>query len=55
MNRYTVAALLDTILEELCLPDICTTEQGGLIETAFVIVYFVVPPCFGYVGDRYSR
>ena len=29
--------------------------MGGLIQTAFIICYFIGAPAFGYLGDRYSR
>ena len=29
--------------------------MGGLIQTAFIICYFIGAPVFGYFGDRYSR
>ena len=29
--------------------------EGGLLQTAFVAVYMVCAPLFGYLGDRYSR
>jgi len=32
-----------------------THGQGGLLQTAFVICYFVSAPLFGFLGDRYSR
>ena len=27
----------------------------GLLQTAFIICYFLSAPLFGYLGDRYSR
>lgn len=29
--------------------------KGGLLQTAFIVCYFVSAPVFGYLGDRYSR
>jgi len=55
MDRYTVSAVLESISKEVCLPERCSTTQEGLIQTAFVLVYFIVAPIFGYMGDRYSR
>jgi len=56
MDRYTVSAILDDVSAELCAPEVkCSTQKEGLLQTAFVLVYFVVAPIFGYMGDRYSR
>lgn len=30
-------------------------DQGGLLQTVFVISYMICAPIFGYFGDRYSR
>uniref|UniRef100_A0A182ULB0 Major facilitator superfamily (MFS) profile domain-containing protein n=1 Tax=Anopheles melas TaxID=34690 RepID=A0A182ULB0_9DIPT len=30
-------------------------DEGGLLQTAFVLSYMVFAPLFGYLGDRYSR
>lgn len=30
-------------------------SQSGLLQTAFVLVYMVMAPVFGYLGDRFSR
>lgn len=30
-------------------------DQGGLLQTAFVMSYMIFAPLFGYLGDRYSR
>ncbi|XP_046650623.1 LOW QUALITY PROTEIN: protein spinster-like [Daphnia pulicaria] len=29
--------------------------EGGLLQTAFVAIYMICAPVFGYLGDRYSR
>ena len=29
--------------------------EGGLLQTAFVAIYMICAPLFGYLGDRYSR
>jgi len=56
MDRYTVSAVLESISKDVCQPEEhCTTTQEGLIQTAFVVVYLVVAPIFGYLGDRHSR
>uniref|UniRef100_A0A182MBY2 Major facilitator superfamily (MFS) profile domain-containing protein n=1 Tax=Anopheles culicifacies TaxID=139723 RepID=A0A182MBY2_9DIPT len=30
-------------------------DEGGLLQTAFVLSYMIFAPVFGYLGDRYSR
>jgi len=64
MDRYTVSAILDAFSEVMCDSDPppedghderCTMKQGGWIQTAFLVVYLMVAPIFGYLGDRYSR
>ena len=30
-------------------------QEGGLLQTAFIICYFASAPIFGFLGDRYSR
>lgn len=30
-------------------------DEGGLLQTAFVLSYMICAPIFGYLGDRYSR
>lgn len=30
-------------------------DQGGLLQTAFVLSYMICAPIFGFMGDRYSR
>ncbi|KAF2357837.1 Major facilitator superfamily [Trinorchestia longiramus] len=42
------------------LPDIqdafaITNSQAGLLQTVFVLVYMVVAPIYGYLGDRFNR
>lgn len=32
-----------------------TESQSGLLQTAFVLVYMIMAPVFGYLGDRFSR
>jgi len=55
MDRYTVSAVLDDFSTEMCPPGRCSTSKEGLIQTAFVVVYMLAAPMFGYLGDRYSR
>lgn len=30
-------------------------DEGGLLQTAFILSYMIFAPIFGYLGDRYSR
>lgn len=51
MDRFTVAGILYDIQNCFNISD----TQSGLLQTAFVLVYMVMAPLFGYLGDRYSR
>jgi MFS family permease len=51
LDRYIVAALLPDMQRELHLSD----WQGGLLGSAFMGVYFMVCPFFGWMGDRGKR
>lgn len=30
-------------------------DQGGLLQTVFILSYMIFAPIFGYLGDRFSR
>jgi MFS family permease len=30
-------------------------DEGGFLQTVFILSYMVFAPLFGYLGDRYSR
>lgn len=30
-------------------------DEGGLLQTVFILSYMIFAPIFGYLGDRYSR
>ncbi|XP_055687110.1 protein spinster isoform X2 [Lutzomyia longipalpis] len=51
MDRFTIAGVLTNIQDEFSIGD----DQGGLLQTAFVLSYMICAPIFGYLGDRYSR
>src|SRR5579871_2164180 len=52
LDRYLLAALVVPIQKsELALTD----EQLGFLQTAFLIVFALVAPLFGALGDRGSR
>ena len=51
LDRYVVNQVLDPIQREFSLSD----AQGGRLNTAFMIGYFLTAPFFGYLGDRITR
>src|SRR5437016_14497310 len=51
LDRNVLAAVLEPVQAEFKLSD----EQGGRLNTAFMLGYFVTAPLFGYWGDRASR
>jgi MFS family permease len=51
MDRYTVNQVVESIRLDFHLSD----SQVGLINTAFMIGYFLTAPFFGYLGDRFPR
>lgn len=51
LDRYLVAALGSPIKAELDL----SGKAFGFLNTAFLLVYFITSPVFGYLGDRYGR
>ncbi|XP_021696331.1 protein spinster isoform X1 [Aedes aegypti] len=51
MDRFTIAGVLKDIQDQFQIGD----DEGGLLQTAFVLSYMICAPIFGYLGDRYSR
>jgi len=51
LDRNVLAAVLDPVQAQFRLTD----EQGGRLNTAFMLGYFVTAPLFGYLGDRAAR
>ncbi|XP_055626649.1 protein spinster isoform X1 [Toxorhynchites rutilus septentrionalis] len=51
MDRFTIAGVLTDIQSYFSIGD----DEGGLLQTAFVLSYMICAPLFGYLGDRYSR
>uniref|UniRef100_A0A2M4A6V2 Putative sugar transporter/spinster transmembrane protein n=1 Tax=Anopheles triannulatus TaxID=58253 RepID=A0A2M4A6V2_9DIPT len=51
MDRFTIAGVLTEIQDHFNIGD----DEGGLLQTAFVLSYMICAPLFGYLGDRYSR
>ncbi|CAB0019254.1 unnamed protein product [Nesidiocoris tenuis] len=50
-DRFLLLGILDDIRREFN----ADFQQGGLLQTAFVISYMIFAPLFGYMGDRYNR
>jgi predicted MFS family arabinose efflux permease len=51
LDRYLVASLGSLIKAEMGL----SGKAFGFLNTAFLLVYFLTAPVFGYLGDRYGR
>src|SRR5262249_12701902 len=51
LDRYLVAGILPRIEDTLHIDH----AQGGLLQSIFIVVYMLVAPLGGYVGDRYPR
>ncbi len=51
LDRQLVAAMLPSMQREMQLSD----TQGGMLGSAFTLVYLLVCPLFGVMGDRRSR
>jgi predicted MFS family arabinose efflux permease len=50
-DRYVGAAVLPLILSGLSLSD----AEGGILQSAFIVVYTFVSPVAGWLGDRRAR
>lgn len=51
LDRNVLAAVLDPVQAQFHLTD----EQGGRLNIAFMLGYFITAPLFGYLGDRAAR
>jgi MFS family permease len=51
IDRWVVAAVVEPVKRDLGLSD----TQMGLIGTSFIVVYMLVSPVFGFLGDRKVR
>lgn len=51
MDRFTIAGVLTDIQDSFNIKD----DQGGLLQTVFILSYMIFAPIFGYLGDRFSR
>ena len=53
LDRYVVSALVESLKQ---VPELGLTDaRAGLLMTGFVLVYMLVSPIFGTLGDRRSR
>jgi predicted MFS family arabinose efflux permease len=50
-DRYVGAAVLPLMLSGLSLSD----AEGGILQSAFIVVYSLVSPAAGWLGDRRAR
>ena len=51
VDRYLISSLLPLIKGDFRL----SSTQEGLLGTAFILVYLLTAPLFGWLGDRFSR
>lgn len=51
IDRFLIAALLPQLQRDLVLTD----AQAGSLATAFIVVYMLISPLFGWLGDRGPR
>jgi MFS family permease len=51
LDRSIAPAIMPAIQKDLSLSD----TQVGLLGTCFILVYFVISPLFGWLGDRANR
>lgn len=51
LDRSVLSAVLPNVQADLGLND----DQGGTLNTAFMLGYFVTSPIFGFLGDRLPR
>lgn len=48
---FCISGVLTNIQTDFQIGD----DEGGLLQTAFILSYMICAPLFGYLGDRYSR
>src|SRR5262245_7903326 len=51
IDRMLLASFLPTVQKELSLNDM----EGGIVVSAFIVIYMVASPVFGWLGDRGVR
>lgn len=52
---YFYSCLLSGVLTDIQDSFKIKDDQGGLLQTVFIISYMIFAPIFGYLGDRFSR
>ena len=50
-----VSILFTGILSDIQKDFNIKNNDGGLLQTAFIVSYMIFAPLFGYLGDRYNR
>jgi len=55
LDRYILAAIIPAIKHDFLLNDPNANGKAGLLTTAFIIIYMITAPIFGWLADRYSR
>ncbi|KAI6199381.1 Protein spinster-like protein 1 [Aphelenchoides besseyi] len=51
MDRFTVAAVLNDVQAYYHIND----QEGGFLQTVFIIAFMIFAPICGYLGDRHNR
>ncbi|CAG0913531.1 unnamed protein product [Notodromas monacha] len=51
MDRFTLAGILTDLQCYFSIGN----DEGGLLQTVFILSYMIFAPLFGYLGDRHSR
>ncbi|CAH1800648.1 unnamed protein product [Owenia fusiformis] len=55
MDRFTIAGVLEEIMNYYFKGQKLDRAATGLLQTSFIMSYMVLSPIFGYLGDRISR
>ena len=55
LDRYILASIIPAIKHDFLLNDPNANGKAGLLTTAFIIIYMITAPIFGWMADRYSR
>src|SRR5205085_12228248 len=51
VDRYVFAAVGESIIKDLALND----RKFGILAGSFMLVYTILSPMIGWMGDRYNR
>ncbi|MFN4259927.1 MAG: spinster family MFS transporter [Gemmataceae bacterium] len=55
IDRYVLAAVEEPVQREVIRDDVNGMAKFGWLATSFLVVYMVIAPIFGWLGDRFSR